>query len=213
MIASEIITNFELQISDITELSTSEEYIVMNRVYQRVCSDRAWEFLKTALTGTLLGSGIDGFYITVPTDFSFFYDNYNWTDNSIAVQLNANPRVIYIGTNKAPYQVVNYSDRYKYLGNGGYCYLDLANNRIVFTGIPIATTYFMDYIKFPATLTASDTPVIPNRFQDILVYGMAVENDIVQLSPKAKSYAPENQALYENYLADLALWNAQLTNY
>lgn len=212
MLASEIITSFELQCNDITELSTSEELVILNRVYQRVCNDRPWEFLKTYATGTMLGSGVDGFYITIPSDFGYFYENFNWTDNAISSQMNAAPKVIYVGTSKAPYQIVNYSDRYKYLGNTGYCYLDLANNKIVFTGTPVSTTYYMDYIKFPAALTASDTPVIPNRFQDVLVYGMSVENDIIQLSPKAKSYAQDNLALYELYLADLALWNSNLIN-
>ena len=210
--ASELITIFELQVSDITELSTSEELLVMNRIYQRICNDRPWEFLKTSATGTMLGSGVDGFYITVPADFGYFYENFTWTDNAVPSNLNQSPKVIYLGTNKTPYPIVNYSDRYKYLGNTGYCYLDLANNKIVFTGTPVSTTYYMDYIKFPATLTGSSTPVIPTRFQEILVYGMAAENDIIQLSPKAKSYAPENLTLYQQYLADMSLWNSRLIN-
>ena len=74
--ATELITIFELQVNDVTELSTSEELLVMNRIYQRVCSDRPWEFLKTSETGTLLGSGTDGFYITIPSDFGYFYENF-----------------------------------------------------------------------------------------------------------------------------------------
>lgn len=210
--ATELITIFELQVNDVTELSTSEELMLMNRIYQRVCSDRPWEFLKTSETGTLLGSGTDGFYITIPSDFGYFYENFQWTDNAISPQLNSNPKVIYIGTVKTPYQIVNYSDRYKYLGSTGYCYLDLANNKIVFTGVPLSTTYYMDYIKVPATLTGASTPVIPTRFQEVLIYGMAAENEIIQLSPKAKSYAPENLTLYNQYLADMALWNSRLIN-
>lgn len=212
MTASELITIFELQVNDVTELSTSEELVLMNRIYQRVCSDRPWEFLKTYTTGTMSGSGVDGFYITTPSDFGYFSENYNWTDNAISSQLNSNSKVIYIGTNKTPYQIVNYSDRYKYLGNAGHCYLDMANSKIVFTGIPVSTTYYMDYIKVPAVLTGGSTPVIPTRFQEVLVYGMAAENEIIQLSPKAKSYAPENLTLYQQYLADMALWNSRLLN-
>lgn len=202
MLASEIITKFELQVSDVTELSTSEELSILNRIYQRVCSDRQWEFLKTPAGGTMSGSGINGFYITIPTDFAFFAENSKYADDS--------SKIIFIGTNYTPYSIVNFSDRRQYKDITGYAYLDLANGKIYFTGTPESTTYEYDYIKFPATLTASDTPVIPARFQDILIYGMATENDVLQLSPKATSYAPENNALYQNYLTDMAFYNSQL---
>lgn len=209
-IASAIITNFELEVSDITELSTSEELYVLNRVYQKVCSARPWEFLKTPATGTMSGSGVDGYYVTMPSDFAFFSPNYSYTDNTLSTQQNSAPVVIFIGTAYTPYKVVNYSDRRQYLGSTGYAYLDYANSKIYFTGTPVSTTYSFDYIKVPATLTASDTPVIPSRFQDILVYGMAVDDAVIQLSPKATSYAPENQAKYDSMMLDLAYWNSQL---
>jgi hypothetical protein len=208
--ATELITIFETQVNDVTELSTSEELSLMNRVYQRVCNSRPWEFLKTPLTGTMSGSGVDGYYITQPADFGYFYENNEWTDNTISNGATSAPIVIYVGASKSPYKVINYSDRYKYLGSTGYAYLDLANSKIYFTGTPVSTTYYMDYIKVPATLVGASTPVIPTRFQDILVFGMATENDIIQLSPKAKSYAPENLSLYEQYLDDMALWNSRL---
>lgn len=210
--ATELITTFELQVSDVTELSSSEELALLNRIYQRVCNDRPWEFLKTNATGTMSGSGVDGYYITLPSDFAYFYENYSWTDNAYSTEINQAPKVIFVGSNLAPYKIVNYSDRRQYLGSAGYAYVDLANSKIVFTGTPVATTYSMDYIKVPATLTAGSTPVIPTRFQDILVYGMATENDVLQLSDKAKSYAPENLGLYESYLSDMALWNSNLIN-
>jgi len=208
--ATEIITRFELQVSDITELSTSEELYVLNRVYNKVCGDRPWEFLKTPASGTMSGSGVDGYYITVPDDFAFFSPNYAYTDNAISTQQNAVPVVIFVGSNYSPYKVVNFSDRRQYLGQTGFAYLDLANSKIYFTGTPVSTTYSFDYIKVPTALTASDTPVIPTRFQDILVFGMAVDDAIIQLSPKATSYAPENQIKYDSMLLDLAYWNSQL---
>lgn len=212
MLASEAITQFELQVNDVTELSTSEELVILDRIYQRVCEDRPWEFLKTNATGTMSGSGVDGYYITLPSDFNYFYENYNWTDNSISTQINRTPKVIFVGTSKDPYSIVNYSDRNQYLGSTGYAYVDLANSKIYFTGTPTSTTYSMDYIKVPATLVAGSTILIPERFCPILVYGMATENEIIQISDKAKSYAPENEALYNNYLNDMALWDARLQN-
>lgn len=212
MLASEAITQFELQVNDITELSTSEELIILNRIYQRVCDDRPWEFLKTAVTGTMSGSGVDGYYITIPSDFAYFYENYNWTDNSYSTQMNRTPKVIFVGSNRAPYSIVNYSDRNQYLGSTGYAYVDWGNSKIYFTGTPVSTAYSMDYIKVPATLVAGSTILIPERFCPILIYGMSTENEIIQLSDKAKSYAPENEGLYNNYLNDMALWDARLQN-
>ena len=81
---------------------------------------------------------------------------------------------------------------------------------LYFTGIPTDTTYSFDYIKIPDALTGATSPVIPSRFQDILIYGMAVENEIQQLSPKATSYAQENQGRYNSYILDMAYWNSNL---
>ena len=212
MIASDLILLFESIVDDVTELSISEELALLNRIYFRVCTERPWEFLKTNTTGSMSGSGTDGYYVTVPSDFAFFVENYQYTNNAISPQTNASPKVIFVGTAKTPYQIVNYSDRRQYLGSAGYAYLDLANSKIVFTGTPVATTYDFDYIKVPASLTGSDTPAIPTRFQSILPFGMAVENDIMQLSPKAQSYAPENQARYNAYMLDLQYWNSLLIN-
>ena len=209
MTATQIIQAFELQVDDITELSSTEELQILNRVYQKVCNNRPWEFLKVNATGTM-SSDATGYYITLPDYFAYFAINNEYTDNTIGVHNTASPAVIFVGTNLTPYQIVNFSDRRQYANSTGYAYLSLSESKIRFTGTPVSTTYDFDYVKFPATLTASDTPVIPARFQDILVYGMAVENDILQLSPKAKSYAPENQAQYENWLEYMAAWNSRM---
>ena len=156
------------------------------------------------------GSGDGGFYITIPADFAYFVENNQYTDNAIGIQNNASSKVIYVGSNYAPYQIVNFSDRRAYRTVTGYAYLDLANSKIYFTGTPLSTTYEFDYLKVPATLTGGDTPVIPTRFQDMLVYGMATENDILQLSPKAQSYSPENNAKFLQYLNDMEYNNSQL---
>ena len=208
--ATELITLFELQVSDITELSTTEELSILNRINNRVCSARSWEFLKTSASGMLSGSGVDGYYITIPNDFSSFSDNLQYTNNTISPQNNASPKVIFIGPKFSPTYLVNFSDRRQYLGSTGYAFLDLANDKIVFTGTPVSTAYDFDYIKTPPVLTGSDTPPMPTRFQDILVYGMASENTIIEMSPKATSYMNENKAMYDQYMLDMAYWNAQL---
>lgn len=206
-----IITNFELQVSDVTELSTSEELMVLNRVYNKVCDARPWEFLKTQASGSILSDATSS-YITLPTNFNYFSENNQYTDNSISPQNNASPRVVFVGTNYSPYQVVNFGDRRQYRNQDGYCYLDLAGGKIRFFVTPQQSTYEFDYIKIPTALVAGADPETPARFDDIYEYAMAVEDSILQLSPKATSYKDENERLYANRMADMAYYNANLLN-
>lgn len=203
MIASDIITEFELQVSDVTELSTSEELKILNRIYRRVCRKRPWEFLKTFVTETIL-TDATGSYMALPANFSWFIPKtYDIENNSPLATFS-------IGSNYSPFQLVDYDDRLSYAGRSGYAYLDRVNSKIYFTGsTPPTGTYTFPYIKSVTDLTAADTPLIPTDFQDILIYGMATENSVLQLSPKATSYAPENRNLYEETLSDLELWDAQ----
>lgn len=209
MTASEIIAKFELYVDDTTELSSSEELDLFNKVYQRVCDDRPWEILKKEATGTMASTTT----ITMPSDFGFFVDNYSYTDNSISTQINARPVVVWItGSGAAsPFQVVNWSDRKQYLNTNGVCYLDIASSLIRF---PVAqssgATYSLDYKAVPAVLAASESPIFPTRFHDIIYHGMCVDDMTIQLFDKARSYAGENQAQYNSYLKQMALWNANL---
>jgi len=209
MTAGEIITKFELQVSDITELSSDEELDLFNKVYFKVCTTKPWEFSKVNTSGTIL-TDANGSYIPIPDDFAYFAENNSYTDNTMEATNNAAPRVIFLGPNFQPYQIVNFSDRRQYRTSSGYAYLDLANNQIRFTVAPTLTTYDFDYIKFPAALTVDDSPVFPAAYHYIIFHGMAVENDILQLSEKARSYAPENNAKYISYMEDLDYWNANL---
>lgn len=214
MTTDTIITQFELQVNDITELSSVEELMLLNRIYRKICNERPWEFLKTNVTGFLsFDSTSSMYYITMPADFAYFIENANYTDSSRAYDNPAVPKVIFVGANYAPYQVVNYSDRLKYRTAGGYAYADFANNKIWFTqanntNLSITSSYNFDYIKVPATLTAGQTPIIPTQFQEVIVFGMATANDVLQLSDKARSYQKENQAIYDQYILDMAYWNS-----
>lgn len=209
MTIDNIILGFELQVSDTTELATAEEYTVANRVYNKICNDRPWEWLKSSVTGTIL-SDSNGYYITPPADFAFFVENYGYSQNNDATQVNTAPKVIFVGANYAPYIIINFSDRRQYRNSDGYAYYDVVNNQIRFTYTPVATTYEFDYIKVPPTLTTGLSPIFPARFHDIIIYGMAVDDQIIQLSPKATSYAAENQAKYQSMLEDLRYYNSQL---
>lgn len=205
----QLILQFELQVSDTTELSEAEEYIIANRVHNKICNQRPWEFLKTEASGTIL-TDADGSYIALPSNFAYFCENNQKTDNASITTNNAAPKVIFIGDSYVPYQIVNFSDRRQYRNKRGYAYLDMANNQIRFTYTPEASTYEFDYIKVPATLVSGASLAFPARFEDILVYGMALSDSIIQLSPKATSYAPENKVLYDSIMEDMVYWNAQL---
>lgn len=217
MTGTQIITSFERQVDDVTELSTAEELSLANRVYLRICRDRPWEFLKTAVTGSIVLDATTGlYYITTPSDLFFLCQNANYTENFMENQSGKAPVVVLVGSNYTPYQVVNFSDRRQYRNKSGYCYYDVANSKIWFTGstAPVALTYEFDYCKVPAVITAGTSPAVPTAIQqpmaDAIVYGMATENDVLQISDKAKSYIKENNSLYEKSLLDLQYWNANL---
>ena len=210
MTAAEIIAKFELYVDDSTELSAGEELDLLNKMYQKVCSDRPYEFLRKVATGTQSTSVP---YVSLPADFGYFAENNTYTDNSVSIDNNAAPKVVFIVKSGAytPYQIVNFSDRRQYDNQEGYAYLDIANSRLCFTKQPTtAYNYEFDYIAFPATLTLTDTPSFPARFHDVLVHLMAADSMIIQMFPKAQSYAAENQAKANSIMADMQYYNAQL---
>lgn len=207
----QILKNFEKQVDDVTGLATSEELMVLNRVVQTICTI-PFEFLKSNKTGSIITSGGVS-YIDLPADFQFLTINADYTENYVSDDIGKAKKVIFVGSNYTPYQVINWSDRRQYRDQPGYCYIDFASSKIYFTKTPTeGTTYDFDYCKIHPTLTISDAPIWPERFDDIPVYAMAVQNDIIDQSPKAKSYAKENNSLYANRLHDMKSWNKKLLN-
>ena len=197
---ADVIEKFELQVSDITELSSAEELDLLQNVFQDVCVDRQWEFLKAPASGSLTLDATTGlYYLTVPDDFAYFSANNQTTDNSDEIDNNSVPAVVFIGTNYDPYQVVNYSDRRQYRNRTGFCWYDASTRKVWFTTTPPATTYEFDYIQAPPTLTLNGNFPFPDQFTAILWYGMARDNSIIQLSDRAKSYLAENNAKYEKW--------------
>lgn len=184
---------------DMTDLSSDEELSLLNKVYKKVCQDRPWEFLKKEGTGT---TSTTVPYVALPSDFQYLLANYDQEDSS------ALP-VVFVGTAHTPYKVTSWSKRQTYRDMSGYAYIDLPNSRLVFTVQPSeAVPVEFDYMSTPPTLALTDTPLIPERFQDIIYHGMCIEDTVIQQSDKAKSYAPENQQKYKSYFDDMCLWNA-----
>lgn len=206
--AEEIIALFELQVDDVTELSSTEELSILNRVYQRVCGMRPWSFLITTASGSLSSDSTSS-YITKPTNFLYFLENYQYTDTNLTNTPTTAPKVIYLGSNYNPVNIINFQDRRMYRNQSNYAYLSPSESKIRFTYTPSETTYEFDYCKIPENLTLSDNPIFPANFHEMLAYGMAVEKDILELSDKAKSYAKENQARFDGDLTQMEYWQAQ----
>lgn len=204
MTGAEIIAAFELQVSDLTELSTVEEYQILDRVYKKLMAQKPWEITKKEASG-VLSTTLP--YVSLPDDFLFMVANHDYR----GVEEYAGYPVVFIGDNYTPYRVVSFSDRRQYRGNSNVCYVDIVNRRLYFTIQPTAASaYEFDYQSVPDAITANTSPVFPESYHPILVHLMATEDFILQLSDKAKSYAPENAAKADSYFGDMAYWNANL---
>lgn len=203
--ASQIITDFNLYIDDMTELSSTEELALLNRVYKNIASMKAWELFKKAHAGTTSTSLP---YIELPSDFAFLTQNYNYTET--ASNAGENP-VIFVGSTYKPYKVVSWSDRRQYRDQDNVCYIDIVDSRLYFAKQPtVAEAVEFDYIYTPADLTTGDTPVIPTRFQPMIFHAMCIDDFIIQMSDKAKSYQREHEAKFKSYYDDMCMWNARL---
>jgi hypothetical protein len=202
MIASEILLKFQLQVDDQTELSSDEELALLNDVYQETAFERPWNILKTSATGTVVNNEI-----ALPTDFAYIYNNRNYAGNDTY----ANLPVIFIGSTYQPYYLINFDERRQYRDQRGYAYVDYANNKIVFTATPADTAYEFDYIKVPAALTLSDSPVFPERFHKKFAYDMAIQDSIVQMSDKLQALFEANKAESDRYRSSMEMWDSKLT--
>lgn len=211
MLASDAISQFETYVDDTTELSSAQELTLLQKVFGDVWSDRPWEFAKVNATGTF---SLTTPNIPIPADFSHFVENDSATDNTSQTHNNAAPKVIFIGANLRPYQIINWSDRRQYQNRTGFAYLDLPNSAITLTGSPTAPDlYDFDYKLIPPTLVLDqEIPKIPEEFQPILWHLMAIDDEIILHFPRASSYAPDNKAKADGYMDRIALWNANLRN-
>ena len=210
MTGQQIITKFQLYTGDQSELSSTEELDLLNKVYDDVLNARPWEFLKKGASGAITVSGSEA-YITMPSDFRYFIENNQKTDNSDVTYNNASQKVVYVGASYTPYQVVNWSDRRRYIGQQGYCYPDYTNRKIIFTAIPNELTYDFDYIYQWTALATNTSPIFPADFHDMLFHLMAVDSTIINLFEKARSYSKENQDAADAAMRKLVYYNSMLT--
>lgn len=209
MTGQELLNKFHLYTGDQSELSTTDELDLLNKCYDDVMQRRPWEFLKKTASGSI-SSDATSSYITVPTDFRYFSENNQKTDNSSTTYNNASPKVIFVGSNYTPYQIVNFSDRRQFLNQSGFAYLSLVDNKIRFTAPPVDSTYEFDYIKQWDELALDTEPIFPSDFHDMLYQMMAVDSVIINLFDRARSYAVENQNAADDAFKKLCYYNSML---
>lgn len=204
MTKSEIITKAQLYLDDTSELSTQEFSDLFDKMYRKINADRPWEGTKTEGTGTTSTSVP---YISLPTNFLFLTENYNFTDSS---EHSSRP-VVYRGSDFRPYQVISWSDRRRYRNKDGYAFIDWANSRLEFTEQPdSAEAVEYDYHAQQTALTDNDSPWFPAEFHDVLYHWMVADDFMIQQSDKAKSYARENMQAGDKIFDSMCYWNANL---
>jgi len=196
MTVDEIITKFELQVDDASELSSDEALELANDVYQEVQDDRPWEWLRTTATGT---TSTTVPYIALPSDFKMMMPNAY------------NEAVIYVGTDYSPYKVIGYDQRRDYRDQDGFCYIDVPNSRLVFTLQPTSTkTIEYDYVKVATALVLGASPIFRSGFHKVIMWGMAARFPSIEQADKTTSYAGDNRATYRSILSDMAIEDANL---
>lgn len=203
MIKSDTIKKFHLYIDDTSELSSTEEEELYDKIVQKVSMARPWQKTKVEYSGTTDGTTT----LALPTQFAFMVQNANYTDQSY----DAERPVVFVGPNYDEYQVVSWDDRRQYRGQTNICWVDIVNSTLVFATAPssgLAVEY--DYHAIPADIATSASPWIPAAYDHIIYHGMCVDSFVIQQSEKAKSYQSDNQRMYNNYMEDLSYWNAEL---
>ena len=192
MVTSDIIARYNLQVDDASELSSDEELALAQEIYDEVCNDRPWEWLKTPAAGNTSTSVP---YIALPADFQELSPNRD------------NKSVIFVGADYQEYLVVPFSSRRDFRSMDGYCYIDIPNSRLYFTLQPTSVKAVeYDYIKRPALLTLSTAPLITTeQFGKLIAYGMASKFNAIEISEKDTSYRKENEERYNKLLSDLRL--------
>lgn len=193
----DILTKFELQVDDTSELSDSEELDLANDVYGDICDDREWEWLKKTATGTTSTSVP---YIDLPTDFKTICPNKD------------NISVVFVGDDYKEYIVIPFSSRRDYRNQDGFCYLDIPNSRLYFTLQPTsAKSIEYDYIRIAPELdVVSSNPLFRVGFWPIIAYGMAARFNNLEQTDKKVSYQKENTKLFNDTLTSMRFEDANI---
>lgn len=204
LVGQDIIDQFETYTDDTTELSSPQELTLVNKIYRKILASHTWIFLIKTFSGSINYDGTN-YYINLPSDFNYMPITSGSTDTGDY----GLDKTIYCGPNNQPYKVVNFTDKRQYTNMDGYVYIDIANSKIVFTGITPWTSTSFDYVYSPADITLNTSPIFPADYHQMIFHGMVVDDVMIQLFDKFRSYAQENQGAFDSYMDDLSNWNSQ----
>jgi len=197
----DIIKQFEVYVDDLTELSTDEEYLLLTKVLQSVYNDRSWEFLRK--TASVSVNGTTG---TLPVDFVSVMNNYSENDYNSIPEI----AVAYVGG--IPYRFIPRG--IATMKKGNTCYIDLANKQIVFTQSIGSQTVTFDYKYRPDPITSNLSEIaLPEDFRRYIPQVMAIDDDIIQKTERARSNQQINLLARKELLRDLAHYDMRFQNY
>jgi hypothetical protein len=197
----QIIDKFETYTDDTTDLSSDEEIILANDKLKLIYMEQPWEFLRRKKTGT---TEIDG-KITLGSDFDEFMENF--CDDPTYGE--PTMKVIYIGSQKAPYLVVPMGQR-NANNFSNVCWIDPSDGKVNFSQNPGAgAPYEFDYKLAPDDITVSTYPKLPAEYHPMVVFLMLIDEEIIKKNEKARSIMDDCAVQYQKYLKNLKLRDAR----
>jgi hypothetical protein len=197
----EIIQRFEMYTDDTTDLSSDEEILLANDKLRVIYMEQPWEFLRRSKAGVIESDG----KISVPSDFDELMENYS-EDPSVSEPLT---KVVYIGSEKAPYFVIPMGQR-NANNYSNVCWYDPSTGKITFVQSPgTGVAYEFDYKTSPEDIAVGTSPKLPADFHPMIVFAMLVDEEIIKKSEKARSSMEINQVQYQRYMKNLKLRDAR----
>jgi hypothetical protein len=194
MTKAQLITEYERLMDDLSELSTTETERLFDKIYEKVVTSRPWEHTKKEYSA--VGP------VAIPSDFLYLVDN---NSNSLMTTDYAEGPMVFV--DNKPVRVVSFSARKK--NPSGSAYIDFRTNTMVFTESVSGKTVSFDYHSRMPDLALNESPFFPVH-QHVIPHGMCVDTFQAMQTEKGKSYAEEHERKYNDYLGQLALWNARL---
>ena len=192
MTTDELLTCFNFLVDDTIE---DDRFLdIIKIASNRLWTQRPWEFLKTNTDATTASVGTTAY--SLPADFLL-------------------PLPIWLGdTHVLP---IARDQRRMFRNSFNRYYLDIKNSQYVFTQSPFkADTIYFDYIYNPSVLALSDVDIettVPGfkaAFHPLLAYEAAKTFYYQDTGAKSDSWAPEQQAEYNNLYKQMIEYDTAL---
>lgn len=137
-------------------LSATRELLLINQAYQTVCTEKYWNFLVKEDSSNTLTTGTTSY--SLPTDFVYLNKVYIFdpTEN-----------------NYEEVTIVPFQRRMEFQNTTGYCYIDSANNNIIFLSpnqvqANTGKTLVISYQYMPEDIEEGTEPVFNKAFHRLL---------------------------------------------